>query len=110
MRRIAAITGVMLVVAFASHAVADIYSFTDEEGVVHFTNMKPRGGKWTKVLDTAPEPGSKASLARGSRYDKVGPSDRSPERYHRYDAFIAEASELYRIPPALIRAVIRTES
>jgi hypothetical protein len=110
MRRLGAVTAVMLVVAFATLASADIYSFTDEDGVVHFTNVKPRGGKWQKVLDSRPEPGSKASLGRGSRYDKVGPSDRSPERYHRYDAFIAEASELYRIPDALIRAVIRTES
>ena len=92
---------------------ADIYSYTDQDGVVHFTNVKPRGGgggQWKKVLDSAPEPGSKASSGRGSRYDKVAATDKSPERYHRYDGFIAEASELYRIPVALIRAVIRSES
>jgi len=101
---------VMLVGAFAVAADADIYSFTDEDGVVHFTNIKPRGGNWKKVMDTTPEPGSKASSGRGSRYDKVAATDHSPERYHRYDSFIAEASELYRIPVALIRAIIRSES
>lgn len=101
----------MLVVGLASLAAADIYSYTDADGVVHFTNVKPRGGgPWKKVLDSAPPPGSKASQQRGSRYDKVGATDKSPERYHRYDAFIDEASQLYRIPTALIRAVIRSES
>ena len=36
--------------------------------------------------------------------------DNSPDRFHRYDPFIYEASDLYKIPPALIRAVIQTES
>ncbi len=100
----------MLVVSVAVAAYADIYSFTDQDGVVHFTNMKPRGGKWQKVLDSTPEPGSKAATGRGSRYDKVSATDHSPERYHRYDEYIQEASDLYRIPVPLIRAVIRSES
>src|SRR4051812_29382006 len=109
MRRAVLLT-VMLLVSLAVAAYADIYSFTDADGVLHFTNMKPRGGKWQKVLDSTPEPGSKASTGRGSRYDKVSATDHSPERYHRYDAFIQEASDLYRIPVPLIRAVIRSES
>lgn len=107
MRR--AVFAVMLV-AWAGVAAADVYSWTDDGGVVHFTNMKPRGGKWKKVLDSAPPKGSKASDDRCPRCDKVGATDRSPERYHRYDPFIYEASELYRIPVPLIRAVIRVES
>lgn len=109
MRR-AVVLAVMLVLGLGVGADADIYSYTDEEGVLHFTNVKPRGGKWKKVMDSSPPAGSKPAAARGSRYDKVGATDKSPERYHRYDAFIAEASELYRIPVPLIRAVIRTES
>ncbi len=91
---------------------ADIYSWTDDEGVVHSTNIKPRGGKWKRVLASEPERGSKASAPRGSceRCDKVPATDTSPERFHRYDAYIREASELYRIPVALIRAVIKVES
>ncbi|NVB81137.1 MAG: lytic transglycosylase domain-containing protein [Kofleriaceae bacterium] len=90
---------------------ADVYSFTDEDGVVHFTNIKPRGGaKWKKVLDSAPPKGSKASVERCPRCDKVGATDHSPERFHRYDPFIYEASSLYRIPVPLIRAIIKTES
>lgn len=100
----------VMLVELASVARADVYSWTDSEGVAHFTNVKPRGGKWKKVLSSTPSPGSKASVQRGSRYDKVGATDHSPERYHRYDQFIYEASQLYRIPVPLIRAIIRTES
>jgi soluble lytic murein transglycosylase-like protein len=87
-----------------------VYSFTDEDGVIHFTNVRPGGGKWKKVLDSAPPKGSKASAERCPRCDKVGASDFSPERFHRYDSFIFEASELYRIPVPLIRAIIKVES
>lgn len=101
----------MLVVGLAVAARADVYSFTDPDGVVHFTNIKPRsGGKWKKVLDSTPPKGSKASAARCPRCDRVGATDHSPERFHRYDPFIYEASALYRIPVPLIRAIIKTES
>jgi|RhiMetdeSRZDD1v2_1073273.scaffolds.fasta_scaffold646074_2 soluble lytic murein transglycosylase-like protein len=94
---------------------ADIYQWTDADGVIHFTNIKPKGkgkAKWKKVMDEQPERGSKASARRGScdRCDTVPASDRSPERFHRYDEYIYEASELYKIPVPLIRAVISAES
>jgi hypothetical protein len=105
---------VMLAVglAGASVAVADVYSWTDPDGVIHFTNKKPTGGGWKKVLLSEPEKGSKAAARRGDceRCDKITATDHSPERFHRYDNFIYEASELYRIPVSLIRAVIKVES
>ena len=103
----------LIVVGFASQVRADIYSFTDPDGVTHFTNMKPSsGGSWKKVLDSPAPTGSKASAQRGScpRCDKVSSNDNSPERFHRYDQFILEASALYKIPVPLIRAVISAES
>jgi Transglycosylase SLT domain/Domain of unknown function (DUF4124) len=98
--------------AGAGLAYADVYSWTDADGVIHFTNKKPSGRGWKKVLISEPEKGSKASAPRGDceRCDKVGATDNSPERSRRYDAFIYEASELYRIPVPLIRAVIKVES
>jgi hypothetical protein len=104
---------VMLVLALAgSSTSADVYSWTDDQGVVHFTNIKPSGGKWKKVLTSEPDRGSKASGKRGAcpRCDKIPSTDNSPDRFHRYDAFILEASQLYRIPVPLIRAVISAES
>lgn len=102
----------MLVLGLSGAARADIYSWTDGEGVVHFTNMKPSGSQWKKVMLSSPDPGSKAAARRGSceRCDKVTATDTSPERFHRYDPYIYEASQLYRIPVPLIRAVIKVES
>ena len=102
---------IALVVVPAALAWADIYSWTSPDGVIHFTNQ-PRGGRWRKVMTTTPDRGSKASAARGScaRCDKVPARDRDPARYSRYDEFIHEAAQLYKIPEPLIRAVIKTES
>jgi len=44
------------------------------------------------------------------RADVVPARDTARDRYRRYDAYIAEAAQLYAIPEALIRAVIRVES
>jgi hypothetical protein len=102
----------LLLVLVAAVARADVYTWTDNEGVQHFTNIKPHGGSFRKILESAPPPGSKASARRGDceRCDKVPATDHSPDRFHRYDAYIQEASALYRIPVPLIRAVIKVES
>lgn len=91
---------------------AEVYTFVDEDGVQHFTNLKPRGGGWKKVAWSEPAGNSKAAARRGDceRCDKVTATDHSPDRFHRYDPYIYEASELYRIPVSLIRAVIKVES
>ncbi|MCG8421174.1 MAG: lytic transglycosylase domain-containing protein [Proteobacteria bacterium] len=109
----AGLAGVICAGFFAT-ANADIYSFRDADGVIHFTNVKPAGkaGKrWKRVLKEAPEHG-KAAASRGDcpRCDVVPSRDNSPERFRRYDAFIHEAAELYQIPVALIRGVIKVES
>ena len=98
--------------AIAGTAAADIYQRVDEDGVVQFTNIKPRGKGWKKIRTETPRKGTKAAAERGAckGCDAVPARDVSPERYHRFDAHIAEASALYRIPETLIRAVIRTES
>jgi soluble lytic murein transglycosylase-like protein len=97
----------------AAPARADIYSYTDGEGIVHLTNVKPRGkeaGKWKRALDEAAY--GKAAARRGScdQCDLVPARDRSPDRFTRYDGYIYEASQLYAIPVSLIRAVIKVES
>ena len=63
-------------------AAADIYTYTDDEGVVHFTNLKPKGKKWSKLIDATPDRGSKAAADRGdcARCDAVPARDHSPER------------------------------
>lgn len=96
----------------AAHA--DVYSYTDADGVLHFTNIQPRGKdqkRWKKVRTESADFG-KAAARRGGceRCDVVPSRDSSPDRFTRYDEFILEAAELYKIPVPLIRAVIKVES
>jgi soluble lytic murein transglycosylase-like protein len=97
----------LLLVTWTAPARADIYSYIDRDGVVHFTNMPRRSKKWKRIMKTGP---GKASAIRGRKVDRIPPRDRSRTRYHRYDRHIQEASALYHIPIPLIRAVIKTES
>jgi hypothetical protein len=111
--------GVLLI---ASAARADIYSYEDKDGVVHFTNVPPpQGGahRWRVLYKSGPGKAGLVSGAAGptsfagcavSRRDVVPATDRAPERYTRYDPFISEASELYALPRPLIRAIIKAES
>lgn len=104
----------LLLVAAVSTADADVWSYSDAEGVVHFTNVKPTGPgakKWKRIQKDAPSVG-KAAARRGGceRCDKVPSRDNSPERFARFDDFIFEAAGLYQIPVPLIRAVIKVES
>ncbi|MBK8171642.1 MAG: lytic transglycosylase domain-containing protein [Sandaracinaceae bacterium] len=85
---------------------ADIYQFTDSDGVVHYTNVRPRSAGWRVVIHgDAPGP-ERATASR----DRIPARDRSPDRYSRYDAHIREASRLYQLPESFIRAVMRVES
>jgi len=98
----------LVLVLLPTAAAADIWSYTDSNGVIHFTNLGPRKG-WKRVYKTGP---GKAAAVRGTckGCDVVPPSDRSPDRFARYSDHIREAAGLYQIPEALVRAVIRCES
>lgn len=81
---------------------ADIFSYTDDEGVVHFTN-KPKNGQFQLYLKSP-------QRRRASSVAPVMPSDTSTDRFTRYDEWIRQAAILYQIPEELIRAVIKVES
>jgi soluble lytic murein transglycosylase-like protein len=105
----------VLCVALAAPARADVWSYTDADGVVHFTNVKPRGKgahRWKRVTRGAPTVAGVGDegVRDDDPRDVVPARDRSPERYARYDQWIAEAAALYHIPEELVRAVIKVES
>jgi hypothetical protein len=94
------------VVVSPAPASADIFTYTDAEGVMHFANKPTGDGRFKLYLK---------GRDRGSRKPPPGvvpvpPSDRSPERYTRYDLWIRQAATLYQIPEELVRAVIKVES
>jgi len=113
---------IAIVLLVAGLARADIYSYEDKDGVVHFTNAQPphgEGHRWKVLYKSGPGKAGLISGAAGptsfagcamSRADVVPATDRSPDRFVRYDEHIAEASRLYALPQALIRAIIKAES
>jgi soluble lytic murein transglycosylase-like protein len=101
----AAAVGLSALAALPGRASADIYSYVDKDGVVQFTN-KPKGDGRFKLAFKAPE----RSSPRGAPIVAVMPGDKSLERFNRYDTWIRQAAALYRIPEALVRAIIKCES
>ncbi len=107
-----------LLCAIALPAAADVYSYEDKDGVIHFTNVAPPSGKashWRVLYKAGPGKamvvaGSSTAGCKESRADVVPARDRDPGRYARYDSIIAEAAQLYAIPETLVRAVIKVES
>ena len=86
-------------------AAADIFSYTDDEGVIHFSNKAVGDGRYHVYLKS-PKHGASARAG----VVPVMPSDGSVERFSRYDEWIRQAAILYQIPEELIRAVIMCES
>jgi hypothetical protein len=85
---------------------ADIYSYVDADGVVHFATAPQGDGRYKLYLK------STSKTRKGSSYSGpiVPPSDKSPDRFTRYDTWIRQAATLYQIPEELVRAVIKVES
>ena len=86
----------VLLSALAAPALAGgaIYTFTDDDGVIHFTNI-PRGDPRYRRLPRSP---------RRPPIVQVAPA-RSD-----YDPLIDQAAQVHRLPPALVKAVIAAES
>jgi soluble lytic murein transglycosylase len=86
----------VLLIGLAAPALAGgpIYTFTDVNGVVHFTNI-PRGDPRYQRLPRSPQRAPLVQVA--------------PARYD-YDPLIGQAAQAHRLPPALVKAVIAAES
>jgi len=89
--------------AATSEARADgIYKYTEKDGTIVYTNVPPSGRKAQRLPGTfraAPE-----------RSDYV-PQARGPDDLRRkYDEMMESAAIRYRVPVALVRAVVQAES
>ncbi|MBI5893867.1 MAG: lytic transglycosylase domain-containing protein [Deltaproteobacteria bacterium] len=84
----------VLVLSIAYHpspAFADIYTFTDENGVIHFSNVPTSKGKWRLKM-------------------KEGHFDSKKLSSGNYDRLIYSTAIRYGLDPLLVKAVIKAES
>lgn len=96
--------GLLLSAVPAEKARADIFQFTDADGVVHYTNVQPRTGGWKRLYR------SDDSGRKGTTSTRVVPQKPDPERMRLFDEHIREAANLYQLPEAFLRAIVLVES
>ena len=94
-----------IVAAFSWPAGAETYSFTDEDGVVHFTNV-PTDKRYQPVDPS----GKKKRRKKRTKSTKKSSKIYRPRNVTKYDGYIREASKRFNIPVPLIRAVVAVES
>jgi hypothetical protein len=90
-------------------ALAKVYTYMDPRGVVHFTNSPAHGGK-----EFAPS-GDDLSFGGGQESRRYANTPRMwtaarLARSTRFDALTLRAARRYRLPGALVKAVIAAES
>lgn len=95
----------------ATSAQADIYSFTDEHGVVHFSNM-PHTDKRFRLIYRDPTPATLQGNAPLRPASAVAPRPWVPsaDDMKRYAAIIDNAAKSNQLDAALVHAVIKAES
>lgn len=101
-RLLCALASAVLACAWSAAATANIYSFTDEKGVVHFSNLPHLDRRYRMVyrIPTSGEMRPNAWSASGPVTIDIG----------KYVPIIANAAKLHGLDPKLIHAVIRAES
>ena len=106
-----------LLLASPTPAQADIYECVGSDGTRHYTNQRQSGAQCRVVVrgnpQRRPTPNQRPAMQGAEAYRRPPGSQRrsrDPARYHRYDAHIREAAQLYQLPEAFIRAVVRVES
>lgn len=101
----------LTVAAFASEARAELYSWVDDDGVIHLTNVTPNA-------NFRPYEPSKAEEGEGFGGQKplviIVPSGEErvvyPVQVTAFDEIFREAAAHYRLPFAFLKAVAKVES
>ena len=81
---------------------AEMYKFTDKDGIVHYTNIKPTGQKNVKTFSFP----CYASDPKCKQLDW----ERIPLNRQAYDDEIRAAARVFTVDDSLIRAIIHAES
>ena len=91
---------ILAAAAAPGFARADVYSFTDDKGVAHFSNV-PSDSRYRLLIETPTE-----AVAGASKEHPIDWLARSAQ----YDSLIMGAAKVATIQAALVRAVIVVES
>ena len=102
-KRLFAMAAAAVAVSVAAPALADIFSFKDEKGVVHFTNIAGLDKRYKLVRKEDGSPINPSNYAA-----KVFMP--SQEDIQKYANIIQTASQAYGVEPSLVHAVISAES
>jgi soluble lytic murein transglycosylase-like protein len=90
----------LVALALPATARAELYSYTTEDGVVHFTNVAPRRAQQVpEAKNTYLWEGEAGVVQRLHRVD-----------INAFDPIIMAAATYYALPPALVKAVVAVES
>ena len=81
---------------------ADMYKFTDKDGIVHYTNIKPSGQKNVKTFSFP----CYASDPKCNQLDW----EKIPLNRQAFDDEIRAAAQVFTVDDSLIRAIIHAES
>lgn len=86
---------------------ADIYQYTDENGVVHFSNVGV-GKHHKKLKKSASARHQKKTTARSTNRSRSRVS--SSNKPNTYDRIIHSACDRHGVDPALVQAIVKVES
>ena len=104
LKRFYVMAAAAVAVSVAAPALADIYSFKDEKGVVHFTNINGLDNRYKLVRR---EDGSAINPASNYAARVFMPSQQDIQKYAN---IIQTASQAYGVESSLVHAVISAES
>jgi soluble lytic murein transglycosylase-like protein len=90
-------------------ALADIYQYIDENGVLHFTNVNG-GGKNHKRVRSEPESPRETAAARSARPTAPAPPASSADIPSIYLDIINSACDRHGVDPSLVHALVKVES
>ena len=93
----------LAMLAFSVPATADIFSYTDANGVIHFSNV-PDNRQYKLVVASQGSASKPESVAGGTStpFNRAGRS--------RFSPIVEEAARAHQVDPALLHAVITAES
>ncbi|MGR9087875.1 MAG: transglycosylase SLT domain-containing protein [Gammaproteobacteria bacterium] len=99
---------VLSTLLISNAVVADIFRFTDNNGLVHYTNVKPKRTGFKRILESRlPRYSASPSYRFGSF---SGAPVFTSGKKSRFADLINQAASKHHVDPKLVHAVIQTES